>query len=124
AGSGGEVLKAPVAEIAIEGVWRIKAAEVKITPTVAIDIAGSDAGAVEENLVRERSFLTQPIGEGDSGRRRSDFGETGFSVWGDYQRGSTMTFMLLPIQRRRRCPRHYKESSDAAQEMMTEGHAS
>ena len=51
AGGRGNVLEAPATKITIERIACVEAAKVKVAEAVAIDVARSDTGAVEENLV-------------------------------------------------------------------------
>src|SRR6185503_17206557 len=55
--------------IAIERVWAIQAAEVKIAPTVAVHVTRGHTGTIEENLIRQVSWLRQGVGKNNSSRR-------------------------------------------------------
>ena len=123
-GGGSNIGKVPIAEIAIERVGRVEAAKVKIAETVAIDVACRDAGSIEKNLVGERSFLVEAIGEGNAGAHGVDNREARLSARGNGQRRATMTFLLLPIepcgaQTGQRGPGH-----DAVQQVTTLRHGS
>src|ERR1041384_6409472 len=61
-----DLLESPMAEIAIEAIRSVEAAEVKITPAIAIDVAGGDARAVEEDLIGQMALFGEDVGETDS----------------------------------------------------------
>jgi hypothetical protein len=63
----GDVLELPVAKVAIKCIAAVHPAKVKITPAVAIDIAGSDTGPVQQDLVREMALFRKRVPEENSG---------------------------------------------------------
>ena len=121
-GGGGNIGKVPIAQVAIERVGRVQAAEIQVREAVAIDVAGSDAGPVQKNLVGERSLLAEVIGEGDAGGHGADIGEAGLSPRGNGQRRATMTFQLLPVQRGGAESSRGGQGDQAAQEMTARQH--
>ena len=61
------VFKAPAAQVAIEYAPPAQSAKEQITPAIAVDIAGGDTGAVQQNMVGERTRLGERVGEEDAG---------------------------------------------------------
>ena len=99
ASGGGHVRKVPIAQIAIERVGSVQAAEIQIAETIAIDVTCRDAGTVKKDLIGQGPLLAESIGEGDAGRRRVGFREAVLSIRGNGQRCAPITRLLLPIER-------------------------
>jgi hypothetical protein len=62
----GDVLKGPVAEVAIKGVVAGETAEENVWATVAIVVATGDTAAVLEDAVRGGGPIVESVGEGDA----------------------------------------------------------
>jgi hypothetical protein len=85
AGGIGDVLEAPIAEVTVEGIGSMKAAEVHIRPAVVIDIAEGHAGAEFEDAIGGDGGAGDEIGEADAGVLRGDEGESGGEPGRDVQ---------------------------------------
>src|SRR5690348_4177088 len=62
----GDVFKLPLAEVLVEAAAVVESGEEQVAPPIAIDITGSHAGAVEEDLVCEVTVQSEEIGEVNS----------------------------------------------------------
>jgi hypothetical protein len=89
-GRGGDIGESGAAEVAINLTATTQTAEEKVHPAVAIDIAGGDAGAVEEDLVTGGDEGSEGIGKWDTGGQRRDGFKAdrggrgvGWLKWGD-----------------------------------------
>jgi hypothetical protein len=114
-----DVFKFPIAEISIENVAPVDAAEKNIAPSIAIGVAKRDTRTVQEYLVRHVTFERKHVGKCDSRLRWLKAGETS-SASGKQMNGSASTGpVVLPIQRsRRECnrrkPNRQSESKQSA----------
>src|SRR5213082_448679 len=120
----GDLHKLPVAEVAIKRVEAVQAAKVEIAQTVAVHVPGSDAGAVQINLVRERALLGKRVGKKNARLIRGKSSESGFSLCRKCQRRATITFVRLPIERAGAQTGQGAQGNDAIQLLMTLRHAS
>ena len=66
AGARGDVLKLPIAQVAIKRAGAADVAEEEIAPAVAIHVSRRHAGAVEQNLIGQMPLFRQKIRECDS----------------------------------------------------------
>ena len=94
----GDLHKLPVAEVAIKRVGAVQAAKVEIAQAVAVHVPGSDAGAVQINLVRECSFLGKRIGKKNACLIRGKSSETGPARGGNLQCRRPEPISGFPIQ--------------------------
>ena len=62
-----DVLEFPVAKVSIEFVAAFQTAKVEIASSIAVNIAASDTGTVESNLIRGGAGVGENIGEEDAG---------------------------------------------------------
>jgi hypothetical protein len=99
-GGMGDVLEAPVAQIAVKRVARIETAEVEIAPAIAIDIPGGDAGATEEVAVGDGAFVAEQVGEGDAGGDDGDGRKADLRLEGQGHRRAAISGVLFPGGRR------------------------
>ena len=68
--TGRDVFKTPVAEVAVENVVALKAAEIDIDAPVPIDVAQGDARTQFQQTVPGDSGFSQMVGETEAGQRR------------------------------------------------------
>src|SRR3989454_7727538 len=75
AGLGGDVLEAPIAQVAVQGVRPFVAREVDVGKPVAVDVAQRHAPALRQMAVPERAVEGDRVDEADAGPRSGQLSE-------------------------------------------------
>ena len=97
ASAGGNVFKAPVAEVAVERVVTFKPAKINITEPVAIHVSSSYSATVEQNLVRFIALDGDEIRELNARSAGWQAREAGLAAGQNRYRRAAKTRSLLPL---------------------------
>ena len=100
AGGGSYIFEVPIPQIPKEVAVPAKSGEEKITPSIAVNVASRNAGAIEENLVGELPLLGEEIGEEEASSAIVHEREARFSTGVNGDLGITEALPCLPIQTR------------------------
>ena len=91
------VLKFPMAQVAVEAVPTVEAAKIQVAPTIPVDVPRRDARAVEQDLIGEMPLRGELISEENPGAVRRQQRESGFSVLRDGEFGAPIMRPRLPV---------------------------
>ena len=102
AGRRGDVLEAPVAQVAVQGIRALVAGEVDVGAAVSIHVPQRHAAALRQVTVPERAVERDGVGESNAGAGREQLGEAGPAPGRYAQRAPAVAGLSLPLRAARR----------------------
>src|SRR5438445_88949 len=97
AGRRGDVLEAPVAQVAVQRIRALVAGEVDVGAAVSIHVPQRYPAALRQVTVPERAVERDGVGESNAGAGREQLGEAG-SAPGPYaQRAPAVAGLIVPL---------------------------
>src|ERR1043166_4310011 len=94
----GNIFKSPVAKVAVEVAVAFKAGKEQIAPAITIDVSGSHARAIEQDLIGNVPLLGKVIGEQEADRAVVHKREAWFTGGVERNVRETKALRFLPIE--------------------------